>query len=72
MKYDILPKALYNHPSVKKNLYHNDSCTLYKILAESLLNQEKISTSHCVVFVVKGKLVTLEMKAERHLDKLIT
>jgi AraC-like DNA-binding protein len=56
MKYDTLPKALYNHQGVKKILYHNDSCILYKRLGESLLDQEKISTSHCVVFVVKGKV----------------
>lgn len=56
MKYDTLPKALYNHHGVKKILYHNDSCILYKKLTESLLDQEKISTSHCVVLVVKGKV----------------
>ncbi|MCK5830128.1 MAG: helix-turn-helix transcriptional regulator [Methylococcales bacterium] len=56
MKYDILPKALYNHPSVKKVLYHNDSCILYKRLKESVLEQEKISISHCFLFVEKGKV----------------
>ncbi|VAW48736.1 hypothetical protein MNBD_GAMMA04-424, partial [hydrothermal vent metagenome] len=56
MKYDTLPKALYNHQNVKKILYHNDSCILYKKLSESLSDQEKISTSHCVVLVLKGKV----------------
>ena len=56
MKYDTLPKALYSHQGVKKILYDNDSCILYKRLTESLLEQEKISTSHCVVFVAKGKV----------------
>ncbi len=56
MKYDTLPKALYNHLSVKKILYHNDSCILYKRLTESVLDQEKISISHCIVFVIKGKV----------------
>ena len=56
MKYCTLPKALYNHQGVKKILYHNDSCILYKRLTESLLNQEKISTSHCVVLVINGKV----------------
>ncbi len=56
MKYDTLPKSLYNHQGVKKILYHNDSCILYKRLTESLLDQEKISSSHCIVLVVKGKV----------------
>ena len=56
IKYDTLPKALYNHQNVKNILYHNDSCILYKKLTESLLDQEKISTSHCVVLVVEGKV----------------
>jgi AraC-like DNA-binding protein len=56
MKYDTLPKALYNHQSVKKILYHDDSCILYKRLTENLLDQEKISTSHCIALVVKGKV----------------
>ncbi len=56
MKYDTLPKALYNHLGVKKILYQNDSCILYKRLTESVLEQEKISTSHCIVFVIKGKV----------------
>lgn len=60
MKYDTLPKALYNHQGVKNILYHNDSCILYKRLTESLLDQEKISTSHCIALVLKGKV---EVKA---------
>lgn len=56
MRYDTLPRALYNHQGVKKILYHNDSCILYKELTKSLLNQENISTSHCVVIVVQGKV----------------
>lgn len=56
MKYDTLPKSLYNHPNIKKILYHNDSCILFKRLTESLLDQEKISMSHCIFFVVKGKV----------------
>jgi len=56
MKYDTLPKSLYNHQDVKKVLYHNDSCILYKRLTENLLDQEKISTSHCFVLVIKGKV----------------
>ncbi|VAW61923.1 hypothetical protein MNBD_GAMMA09-1271 [hydrothermal vent metagenome] len=56
MKYDTLPKALYNHQGVKKILYHNDSCILHKKLTESLVDQEKISISHCMVLVVKGRI----------------
>ena len=56
MKYDTLPKALYDNRNVNKILYHNDSCILYKKMTKNLLNQEKISTSHCVVLVVKGKV----------------
>jgi hypothetical protein len=52
----ILPRALYTNQGVKKILYHNDSCILYKKLTESVLDQENISISHCVVFVAKGKV----------------
>jgi len=65
MKYNTLPKALYNLPSVKKILYHNDSCILYKKLTENLLNQEKISTSHCIALVVKGKVEIESYEGER-------
>jgi len=64
MKYDTLPKSLYNHPDIKKILYHNDSCILYKQLTENLLNQEKISTSHCVILVVKGKVEVKSYEGE--------
>ena len=56
MTHLTLPKALYNHRGVKKILYHNDSCILYKKLTASLLNQKKFSTSHCVLLVAKGKV----------------
>lgn len=51
-----LPKALYAHPNVKKIFFHQDSCVLHKKLSESLLDQAKLSTSHCIVFVVKGRV----------------
>ena len=65
MKYNTLPKALYNYQGVKKILYHNDSCILYKRLTENLLDQEKISTSHCVALIVKGKIEVESYEGER-------
>jgi AraC-like DNA-binding protein len=56
MKYDTLPKALYNHQDVKCILHHNDSCILYKRLTKSASDQENISTSHCIVYLVKGEV----------------
>ena len=65
MKYYTLPKALYNYPSVKTVLSHNNSCILYKKLTEDLLNQERIATSHCIVFVVKGEAAVKTYEGER-------
>lgn len=56
MTYLTLPKALYSHPAVEKVLSNSGSCILQKRLTESLLNQEKFSTSHCIVLVVRGKV----------------
>lgn len=64
MKYDTLPKALYKHPGVKKILFHNDSCILCKRLTESILEQEKISTSHCILLVLKGKVEVKTFEGE--------
>lgn len=65
MKYYTLPKALYNYPNVKTVLSHNNSCILYKKLTENLLNQERIATSHCIVFVVKGEVAVKTYEGER-------
>jgi AraC-like DNA-binding protein len=56
MKYQTLPKALYTYPGVKKILYGNQSCILFKKLTSSLLNQEKIATSHCFMYVLGGEV----------------
>ncbi len=56
MKYQTLPKALYTYPGVEKILHDNQSCILFKKLTSSLLNQEKIATSHCFMYVLKGKV----------------
>ncbi len=56
MKHYTLPKALYHYPGVKKILYHNDSCLLFKKLTTSILSQEKMCTSHSFVFVVNGRV----------------
>jgi AraC-like DNA-binding protein len=56
MKYLTLPKALYNYPGVKKILYDNQSCILFKKLTNSLVSQEKIATSHCFMFVLNGEV----------------
>lgn len=52
MKYQTLPKALYAYPGVKKILYDNQSCILFKKLTHRLLSQEKIATSHCFMYVL--------------------
>jgi len=54
MKFLTLPKALYSHPSIKKIFYDQQSSILYKKLNHNLLNQEKICTSHCFIFVLEG------------------
>lgn len=54
MKYLSLPKALYSHPNIKKIFYYQQSCILFKKLDHNLLSQEKICTSHCFIFVLKG------------------
>jgi len=56
MKYQTLPKALYTYPGVEKIFYGNQSCILFKKLSNSLLNQEKIATSHCFMYVLKGEV----------------
>jgi AraC-like DNA-binding protein len=56
MKYQTLPKALYTYPGVEKIFHDNQSCILFKKLSHSLLNQEKIATSHCFMYVLKGKV----------------
>jgi len=56
MKYQTLPKALYTYPGVNKILYDNQSCILFKKLTSSLLNQEKIATSHCFMYVLGGEV----------------
>jgi AraC-like DNA-binding protein len=56
MKYQTLPKALYAYPGVEKILHDNQSCILFKKLSSSLLDQEKIATSHCFMYVLKGKV----------------
>ncbi len=54
MKFLTLPKALYTYPDIKKILFDNQSCILFKKLNENLLKQEKMATSHCFIFVLKG------------------
>ncbi|WP_438464400.1 AraC family transcriptional regulator [Marinomonas sp. PE14-40] len=56
MKYQTLPKALYTYPGVKKIFYDNQSCILFKKLSHSLLNQEKIATSHCFMYIISGQV----------------
>ncbi len=56
MKYQTLPKALYTYPGVEKIFHDNQSCILFKKLSSSLLNQEKIATSHCFMYILKGKV----------------
>lgn len=56
MKYQTLPKALYTYPGVEKIFHDNQSCILFKKLNSSLLNQEKIATSHCFMYVLKGRV----------------
>ena len=56
MKYQTLPKALYAYPGVEKILHDNQSCILFKKLSDSLLNQEKIATSHCFIYVLEGEV----------------
>jgi AraC-like DNA-binding protein len=56
MKYQTLPKALYAYPGVTKILYDDQSCILFKKLTRSLLSQEKIATSHCFMYVLKGEV----------------
>ena len=41
-------------PKISKILYEHQSCILFKKLDRNLLQQEKICTSHCFIFVVKG------------------
>lgn len=54
MKFTTLPKALYSHPNIKTIFYDYQSCILFKKLDHNLLSQEKICTSHCFTFVLKG------------------
>lgn len=54
MKFLTLPKALYSHSNIKKILHDHQSCILLKKLDHNLLNQKKICTSHCFIFVLKG------------------
>lgn len=56
MKYQTLPKALYTYPGVKKIFHDNQSCILFKKLSHSLLNQEKIATSHCFMYITSGQV----------------
>ncbi|OUS26904.1 hypothetical protein A9Q99_16960 [Gammaproteobacteria bacterium 45_16_T64] len=56
MKHYILPEALHGYPGVKTILRHNDSCIMFKRLTDSILEQEKLSVSHCAVFVVRGRV----------------
>ena len=56
MKYQTLPKALYTYPGVEKIFHDNQSCILFKTLSSSLLNQEKIATSHCFMYVLTGEV----------------
>lgn len=56
MKYQTLPKALYAYPGVEKILHDNQSCILFKKLSGSLLQQEKIATSHCFIYVLEGEV----------------
>jgi len=67
MKYQTLPKALYAYPGVKKILYDNQSCILFKKLTHRLLSQEKIATSHCFMYVLGG-----EVQVQTNQGNLIT
>jgi AraC-like DNA-binding protein len=54
MNFLTLPKALYSHPNIKKILFDNQSCILFKQVSQDLLQQEKIATSHSFIFIVSG------------------
>ena len=57
MFYSTLPKELYTVKGINKIFYDNNSCILHKFLNTDLLDQHKIATSHCIVYLKKGKLV---------------
>jgi hypothetical protein len=54
MNFFTLPKALYSHPNIKKILFDNQSCILFKEVSQNLLQQEKIAVSHSFIFMVSG------------------
>lgn len=51
-----IPKALYTYPGINIILHDDQSCILFKKLTSNLLNQEKIATSHCFMYVLRGKV----------------
>lgn len=56
MDFYTLPQALYELDSIRKILSDDENCILYKNLDKNILDNEKVITSHSIVYVVSGKV----------------
>lgn len=56
MNFYTLPQALYELDGIRKILSDDENCILYKNLDKNMLDNEKIITSHSIVYVVSGKV----------------
>jgi len=56
MNFYTLPQALYELDGIRKILSDDENCILYKNLDKNILDNEKVITSHSIVYVVSGKV----------------
>ncbi len=56
MSFNILPRDLYGVDNIDEILSSHENCILYKQLRQDLIDTEKLFVSHCILYVIHGKV----------------